>query len=285
MSNSKPTFVLIHGSWHGAWAWAEMTPLLAEAGYASLAIDLPGSGSRTRFPASYMTQPVDIEAFTTEPSPIAGITQAERTAATVAAIEAAAKLGNGKVILVGHSWGGLTISHAAEAVSDKIQSLVYLTAFLVPSGENAMGAIAHDSFSQSKALPLYIGDPTVHGGVRINPRSNDSNYNAIAKAGFYHDVSDEHFAAISNLLHCDDIASTSVEPMVITPEKFGGVDRNYIRCTDDGAIPINSQDHMIEQFDASGIGGTTAIYSLPGSHSPFFAQPEKLRDVFVEIAG
>jgi len=51
------------------------------------------------------------------------------------------------------------------------------------------------------------------------------------------------------------------------------------------AIPINSQDHMIQQFDASGIGGKTAVHSLSGSHSPFFAQPEKLRDVFVKIAG
>jgi len=52
-----------------------------------------------------MTQPVDMDAFATVPSPIAGITQADRTAATVAAIESVAKLGNGKVILVGHSWG------------------------------------------------------------------------------------------------------------------------------------------------------------------------------------
>jgi len=226
-----------------------------------------------------------MDTFTTDPSPIAGITQGDRTAATVAAVEAASKLGNGKVILVGHSWGGLTISHAAEAASDEIQSLVYLTAFLIANGENAMGAIAHESFSVSRALPLYIGDPTVHGGVRINPRSNDSEYNAIAKAGFYHDVSDEHFAAISNLLHCDDIASTSVEPMAITAEKFGGVDRHFIRCIDDGAIPIKSQDNMIEQFDASGIGGTTAIHSLSGSHSPFFAQPENLGDAFIKIAG
>ena len=39
--SDRPAFVLIHGSWHGAWAWNEMTPLLAEAGHASIAIDLP----------------------------------------------------------------------------------------------------------------------------------------------------------------------------------------------------------------------------------------------------
>jgi len=75
-----------------------------------------------------------------------------------------------------------------------------------------------------------------------------------------------------------------VEPIAITPENYGAVERNYIRCIEDGAIPIKAQDKMIEQFDASGIGGKTAIHRLAGSHSPFFAQPEKLRDVFVEIA-
>jgi len=78
-------------------------------------------------------------------------------------------------------------------------------------------AIGYESFSESKALPFYIGAPAVHGGVRINPRSNYSEYNAIAKAGFYHDVSDELFAAISNLLNCDEIASTSVELVATLP--------------------------------------------------------------------
>lgn len=34
----KAAFVLVHGSWHGAWTWNEMTPLLAEAGHASVAL-------------------------------------------------------------------------------------------------------------------------------------------------------------------------------------------------------------------------------------------------------
>ena len=31
--SDRPAFVLVHGSWHGAWTWNEMTPLLANAGY------------------------------------------------------------------------------------------------------------------------------------------------------------------------------------------------------------------------------------------------------------
>ena len=100
----RPAFVLIHGSWHGAWTWNEMTPLLAKAGYASIAIDLPGAGTRTRFPQSFLKRPLDKAAFATEKSPVAGVTEAERTEAAVAAVNHAAGLGNGKVVIVGHSW-------------------------------------------------------------------------------------------------------------------------------------------------------------------------------------
>jgi pimeloyl-ACP methyl ester carboxylesterase len=43
-------FVLIHGSWHGAWCWFKVAPRLRAAGHHVEAIDLPGHG-RDRTPA------------------------------------------------------------------------------------------------------------------------------------------------------------------------------------------------------------------------------------------
>ena len=282
--SDKPAFVLVHGSWHGAWTWNEMTPLLAGAGHASIAIDLPGAGSRTRFPTSYLKRPLDMGAFSVEPSPIAGVTQEERTAATIEAIKGAARVGNGKVVLVGHSWGGLTISHAVEAVPELIQSVVYLTAFLMPNGMPAGAILGHESFSTGQAGAIFIGDPDKHGALRIDPRSDDPEYVAKAKSAFYHDVSDEHFAAIANLLHCDEVISTAGVPMAVSAEKFGTVGRHYIRMTDDRAIPAAAQDHMVKTVDGSGIGGKTTVHSMSGSHSPFFAKPKELLEVLVKIA-
>lgn len=225
-----------------------------------------------------------MKAFSEEPSPIAGVTQEERTAATISAVEGAENLGNGKVVLVGHSWGGLTISHVAEAIPEKIQSLVYLTAFFLPDGMNAGAVLGHESFSTGQAGPLFIGDPAKHGALRIDPRSDDPDYVAKAKAGFYHDISDAHFAAIANLLHCDEVASTVGVPMTISPEKFGTVKRHYIRMGDDRAIPPAAQDYMINLVDESAIGGKTVVHEMSGSHSPFYAKPKELRDVFVKIA-
>ena len=35
------TFVLVHGTWHGAWCWERLIPQLERRGHASIAMDLP----------------------------------------------------------------------------------------------------------------------------------------------------------------------------------------------------------------------------------------------------
>lgn len=282
--SGRPVFVLIHGSWHGAWTWSEMTPLLAEAGYASVAIDLPGAGTRARIPQSFLKRPLDKAAFATETSPVAGVTQEDRTKAAIDAVDHAAGLGNGKVVLVGHSWGGLTISHVAEAVPEKLHALVYLTAFLLPDGMTGGAVLGDPSFEPAQLGPLFMADPAETGGLRIDPRSQDPDYVAQAKAAFYHDVSDDYFAAIASLLNCDEVASTAGVPMAISAGRYGKVARHYIRLADDKAIPAAAQDRMVELVDASGIGGTTTVHRMTGSHSPFFAQPEALLAVLDKIA-
>ncbi len=283
--SDRPAFVLIHGSWHGAWTWNEMTPLLAEAGYASLAIDLPGAGTRTRFPKSFLKRPLDKAAFATEKSPVAGIAQADRTAAAVAAVNAAAGLGNGKVILVGHSWGGLTISHVAEAVPEKIKALVYLAAFFLPNGMPAGAILGDPTFQTQHVPPLFMADPAKVGAIRLDPRSSDPVYVAKAKQAFYQDISDAHFAAIANLLHCDEVASTGGVPIAISAARYGKIARHYIRCAGDNAVPAAAQDKMVQLVDASDIGGKTTVHRMSGGHSPFFAQPKALMAVFDKIAG
>ena len=282
--SDRPAFVLIHGSWHGAWTWNEMTPLLAKAGYASIAIDLPGSGTRTRLPQSFLKRPLDKAAFAAEKSPVAAVTQGDRTQAAIDAVDHAAGLGSGKVVLVGHSWGGLTISHVAEAVPDKLHAVVYLTAFLLPNGMSGGAILGDPSFETAQIAPLLMADPAETGGLRIDPRSQDPDYVAKAKQAFYHDVSDGHFAAIASLLDCDEVASTAGVPMAISADRYGTVARHYIRLADDKAIPAAAQDRMVELVDASGVGGTTTMHRMSGSHSPFFAQPEALSAVFDRIA-
>jgi pimeloyl-ACP methyl ester carboxylesterase len=111
------TFVLIPGAWHSSACWQRVIPLLEAQGHRVIAPELLGMGSdHTPLSQIKLISWVD---------QVVGIIQQQQET----------------VILVGHSRGGIIISAVAQRVPEKIKLLVYLTAFLVPSGD----AVHHHS--------------------------------------------------------------------------------------------------------------------------------------------
>jgi pimeloyl-ACP methyl ester carboxylesterase len=108
----RETFVLIHGSWHGGWAWQAVMRALAARGHLAYALTLPGHG----------------------PDPDrAGITHAACVAAVVADIR---QRDLRDIILVGHSFGGSVIQKVAETIPERIRRLVFVDAFVLADGES-----------------------------------------------------------------------------------------------------------------------------------------------------
>jgi len=104
-------FILIHGSWHSAWNWHKVVPLLEKAGHRAIAIDLPGMG-RDKTPIEKVSMKLSVDK-------ICSVIDSN----------------DDKVILVGHSKNGIMISQAAEYRPDKTEKLVYLAAYLIPNGK------------------------------------------------------------------------------------------------------------------------------------------------------
>jgi pimeloyl-ACP methyl ester carboxylesterase len=284
MSKGKPAFVFIHGAWHGARTWDKVPPLLAAAGHHCLAIDLPGAGGNAAVPASLAERPFDPAAFGTEPSPNAAVTQAARTEAAVEAVTAAAAAGNGKVVLVGHSLGGITVSPVAEAVPELLHAAVYLTAFMLPPGMPAIAMIQHESMAAALVPGLFMADPAAVGALRINVGSEDAGYVASLKAAFFADVDREAFETFRRTLHCDEPAQVALVPSAVTRELFGTVARHYVHCDGDQAITPAGQALMVAMVDAA-MGNETRTHRLSASHSPFLSQPRQLADLLLKIAG
>jgi pimeloyl-ACP methyl ester carboxylesterase len=282
MSATKAVFVLVHGGWHNHSTWDRVTPILEANGFAALTLDLPGAGVNTIAPTSLARRPFDPAAFAAEPSPIAGVTQEARTQAVVALVRQAALLGDGKVVLVGHSAGGMTISAVAEQIPDRLAAVVYLAGFMVPRGMPLLAMLQHESLSSALSPGLFVGDPVAIGATRINPRSTDEAYRSLLKAAFYADAPDADFAQAASQLHCDEPNVGALAASEITPGRFGAVPRHYIRCTQDRAVPLTGQDHMIASVDAA-IGGRTTPHSLESSHSPFLSQPAALSKILMNI--
>ena len=282
MSATKAVFVLIHGGWHNHSAWDRVTPILEAHGFAALTLDLPGAGVNAIAPRSLGLRPFDPAAFAAERSPIAGVTQEERTQAVVALVKEAASLSDGKVILVGHSAGGMTISAVAEEVPDLLLAVVYLAGFMIPNGMPLLAMLQHETLSSALAPGLFVGDPAAIGATRINVGPTDTAYRSLLKAAFYGDVSESDFDHAASQLHCDESNAGALAPSNITPGRFGTVPRHYIRCTQDRAIPLTGQDHMIATVD-SAIGGKTTTHTLESSHSPFLSQPANLSKILIDV--
>jgi pimeloyl-ACP methyl ester carboxylesterase len=283
MPEGKPAFVFIHGAWHGARSWDKVIPVLEAAGHHCVALDLPGAGPNAKSPASFTARPFDPAAFGTEPSPNAGVTQDERTNAVISTVKAGAVRGNGKVVLVGHSLGGITVSPVAGAVPELLHAVVYVTAFMLPPGMPAIAMIQHESMAAALVPGLFMADPAAVGALRINVASNDADYSANLKAAFFADIDGAQYEAFRKTLHCDEPAQVALVPSAVTAAAFGSVPRHYVHCDADRAITPAGQALMVEMIDAA-IGGKTITHRLSASHSPFLSQPGKLADVLLAAA-
>jgi pimeloyl-ACP methyl ester carboxylesterase len=236
MSTFKAAFVLVHGGWHNHSAWDRVTPILKANGFAALTLDLPGAGANAIAPRSLGLRPFDPAAFAAERSPMAGVTQEARTQAVVALVKEAASLSDGKVILVGHSAGGMTISAVAEQVPNLLLAIVYLAGFMVPNGMPLLAMLQHETLSSALAPGLFVGDPAAIGATRINVGPADDGYRSLLKAAFYGDVSESEFAHAASQLHCDESNVGAVTPSKLRLEDLA-------RCR-----AITSAAHRIARF-------------------------------------
>lgn len=280
----KPAFVLVHGSWHGAWCFSKLVPYLLKAGHVVAARDLPGHGGLARYPKSFRLRPLEAEAFAVEPSPLAGVTLADYVSSTLESIDALVQAGSGPVILLGHSMGGIPITAVGEAAPEKIRKLVYLTAFMPASGVPAIAYSRTPEAEGARVGAAMRADPARVGALRLDPRSTDANYVSNLKQAFAGDVSDAEWEVVQNLLSPDDPAQPFVTPIETTRSRWGRIPRAYIKCSGDFAIRPLTQAKFIDTADQFTPDNKTEVYDLDTSHSPFLSQPETLANVLLELA-
>jgi pimeloyl-ACP methyl ester carboxylesterase len=97
--------VLVHGLWHGSWAWDAVRGRLEALGVPSAAVELPMTGLE------------------------------DDVAATVATLDRFGK----PAVLVGHSYGGAVVTAAGE--HPHVRHLLYLAAFALAEGESVGRAL------------------------------------------------------------------------------------------------------------------------------------------------
>jgi pimeloyl-ACP methyl ester carboxylesterase len=168
------------------------------------------------------------------------------------------------VILVGHSFNGITISRAAELKPEKVKKLVYLTAFLLPNGGSFFGAV--QGVEGSKAVEnFYLSEDKTYALVKDEEIQN----------AFAHDIPEEAFNSAKPYIVPEPAAPLMYE-LEITEQNFGAIPKYYIECTEDRAIPIAIQRAMYQNK-------VEGVYTIESSHTPNFSQPEKVAEILINI--
>jgi pimeloyl-ACP methyl ester carboxylesterase len=274
---SHAPIVLVHGAWHGAWAWSLVLPRLAAAGRTAIALDAEGHGLDARLPASASARPFDAGAFATEPTPLAHVTLESATSRLAGELAA---LG-GPVVLVGHSLLGHLITAVAERVPELVERLVYVCAVLPGSGADAFGYAMSAENEGEEIGPLLCADPGVVGALRCDPRSPDPAYQAAFRSALFHDVPEQLATGAMRLLSTDMPLGIPAGSSVLTAERFGAIPRTYVRCSEDRTLRPALQDRLVAEADAAFPAGATRVVELATSHSPFLSQPAALADALL----
>ena len=114
------TFVLVHGTWHGGWVWQDVANRLRTMGHRVYTPTCTGCGERL-----HLTGPdVGLDTHITDIEQVLEFEDLD------------------SVILVGHSFSGITITGVADRCRDRIDRIVFLDA-LVPR-EGRMSGVPLD---------------------------------------------------------------------------------------------------------------------------------------------
>jgi pimeloyl-ACP methyl ester carboxylesterase len=130
------TYVLVHGAWHGAWAWEAVKPLLESSGARVHAPTLAGLAERQRENGPNVTLDTHIDEI---------VSLLDRQQLS-------------DIVLVGHSYAGMVVSGVCDRRPERIAHVVYLDAFLPESGQNLYDMVNSAQVEANRRMTREKGD-------------------------------------------------------------------------------------------------------------------------------
>ncbi|XP_052195114.1 salicylic acid-binding protein 2-like [Diospyros lotus] len=253
-------FVLVHGACHGAWCWYKLKPLLESGGHRVTAVDLLASGVNT---AAKSIQ--EVRSLYEYSLPL---------------LETLKLLPEGeKVILVGHSLGGLSLALAMDKFPDKIAVAVFLTAFMPDSLHKPSYVL--EQFWKRTSPEIWLDTKFESYGTPEKPLTSMFFGPKCLASSLYQLCSIEDLTLAKMLvrpgsLFLEDLASSNN----LSTEGFGSVRRVFVVCDEDKAITPEFQLWMIDNT-----GSSVEVKEIKGAdHMPMLCKPRELCDCLLEIA-
>jgi pimeloyl-ACP methyl ester carboxylesterase len=211
---ASKTFVLAHGSWCGGWCWSRVADRLGAKGHSVYALSFTGMGDRSHL----ISRDITIDTFVEDLIQI--IISKELT----------------KVVLVGHSFGGVPISGVADRLPERIAHLVYLDAVVVESGKSAFSYYpkeevearirAAEEATNGLAVPVPDPLPIVWG----HGRDGDPDYEWVRRQLSPHPL------------------RSYTTPLTLRAEVGNGLPRTYVTSTKPGHPALEASRQLVRSW-------------------------------------
>lgn len=240
-AQARPTIVLVHGAWADGSSWSGEISRLQQRGYQVDVAPQPGRG------------PAEDSAYLRDY--LAGIP--------------------GKIVLVGHSYGGFVITDAATG-NPNVSALVYVDAFAPDQGESiasltaGSGSVLEPALTDPAGvfrLSGYPGAPAGAGDAYVLPQ--------VFENGFANDLPRDRaagLAAVQTPFATSAFAEQSTAPAWKTIPSWGLVSRQ------DKVVPPQGEELMYGRAHAH-------VTEIDGSHLSLISHPDQVTGVILAAAG
>lgn len=239
------TFVLVHGACHGGWSWRPVAEILREQGHAVYTPTLPGLGAEDERADVHLADAVS------------------------ALVDYVVSRDLRDIVLIGHSWGGFPVSGAAAALADRIDRLVYWSAFVPLTGESLIDL-----------CPPPYGD--MFRGSAAGSRDNSVMFPfEVFSAAFMQDADAQTQQVVHPLLERQPF-HTMNESLDLDEWQRLALPSVYLIADDDLALPPG-EFGWLPRF-AERLPDGSPVLHTPGSHEAQLTTPDTLAASFVEAA-
>lgn len=223
-------FVLVHGAGMGAGCWE---PLLPHLDGPVLAVDLPGRGTRADVP----------------------ITSVTLDDCAAALLDDVASTTGDDLVLVAHSFAGVTVPRVMAELAPRLRHVVFLSAVVPPDGSAVLDQI----------------DPGVRDAVRASMAGGTYHQDAAGARAMLCNDMDEAQTAWTLDQVTDDSAALLTEPVDLSGLAVD-VPRTYVRLTQDVCYPPELQAASAER-----VGGDVVF--LDSGHMAMVTVPDQVAGV------
>ena len=241
-------FVLVHGAWHGAWAWRRVVDALHAQGHRALAVTLTGGGERVHLMSSLITLETHI-------ADVANLIEAEELQ---------------DVVLAVHSYAGMLGTAVADRMSSRLKHLVYVDAVVPKPGES--WSSTHASATREARLAAAQGSP-------------DFSFPPPDPAVFGLAADDHAWVQRRQTPHP---GHTYQAPLHFDPKRAASVPRTFVDCVQPRLATIDPIRPRVRDAGFWGgewmRGGGARVQELATGHDPMVSAPQELARLLLACA-